>query len=310
MIDNLFNQAQDGTINGIRPQQKLFDIKKVRRTGMVILKPIRNDKFKDSSLQFRSFRGYEEGGNKTEKVWFGIPIELFPNGTYKFSVQTIRNQKMFNLENEQDALAWHIWKHHFWVKGSPNATADIRFEVYDEEIEADEVINKTKLAISASMIITRMDEADLVNYARLIGLDPVLNKPRIIQSKLLQMAMKTPSVIIDYSRDKEFSNAKISLLRGVAYGIITKDPLKGFMFRGSSMLGNTEEQATRSLLKDLQTLSIIEAESKGFEDKAFEAKNARTNPITGPAKPIDEFKKEAEVDITGDTVIEEDELDF
>jgi hypothetical protein len=253
--------------SSIQPVQELIDFSTMRRSGTVELIPIHDYKHKDNHFSFRCFRGYVSQ-DKMEKVWIGIPIELNPNGTYKFQKIEVRNRRLFTLANEQDAKEWHVVQHHFNVAGSLNAGAITNFKVFDANIEAEKEIAKFNISLMAGEIVRNMSVSKMQSFGRLFSLDPLINSDMVIKAKLLEVCMKEPQKILDANRNTDFTNVKEVFYRALSFAEITRDVQRGYMFRHQP-LGYTVDAAVIEMMKDMKLVHVLDQMSKEKEKIAL-----------------------------------------
>ena len=252
---------------GVKPVQDLIDFATMRRSGSVELRPVHEYKHKDNHFSFRCFKGFTTP-DKDKKVFIGIPVEVNPNGTYKFQKIEIRNHRLFTLSNEQDAKEWHCVQHHFNVAGSLNASASTNFKIFDANIEAEREISKFNLSLKAGEIIRGMNISKKQSFGRLFNLDPLNNSDMVIEAKLLEVCMKNPQAIIDAQRNTDFTNVKEVFYRALSFAEIRQDVQKGYMFR-HQMLGYTVDAAVIELMKDMQLVHLLDQMSKEKESVAM-----------------------------------------
>jgi hypothetical protein len=330
-------------VNGIKPLDELFDHTLMRRTGSVEIRPVSENKFKEQNISFRCFIGYEMGKPKVKKVWFGIPVELDPRtNRYKYAQIQIRNQRFFQLENEIDAITFHIIKHHMWMEGSPNLK-ELRYQVYDPEIKAINEINNYNMGFEAGNIIRNMADDEIKEFGRLFALDPLNCSINVVKASLQKTAMSKPQVILDYYQNMEFTRAKQNFILAESMGLITKDVTRGYLLRGVQSIGNQMDDAVRFLMKDLGLFTLLVKEAREKEKKAIQVKDRisvdlseietpivrSTNGTTGILKDLNEIdpvefaaqqaaknlRKEGSVKVnpnavsTGSSGLDDDELD-
>lgn len=259
-------------VNGIRPLQEMFDSSKVNRTGVVEIKPIYDDPFKKNDFGFRCFKGVEEGGDPGKLVWFGLPVSIGTNGLFQFQKIQINNHRFFNLENDNDALTYHVVKHHQWIKGSPNEM-NARYEIADPQIKAEREISSTKEIMKALTYLESMSKEEVIGYGRLFNMNPVVYSFEQIKASLMNTIMKDPKLFLKFSKDTEFTKAKQSFVLLEQTGIITKDPVKGYLLRGVNPISDSEEGAIRWLLNDMNVFTSLVREANSKEAAGIEKKN-------------------------------------
>lgn len=268
---------------GVKPIQELIDFGTMRRSGSVELRPVHEYKHKDNHFSFRCYKGFTTP-DKDRKVFIGIPVEVNPNGTYKFQKIEIRNHRLFTLANEQDAKEWHCVQHHFNVAGSLNASAVTNFKIFDANIEAEKEISKFNLSLKAGEIIRGMSISKKHSFGRLFSVDPLNNSDMVIEAKLLEVCMKNPQAIIDANRNTDFTNVKEVFYRALSFAEIRQDVQKGYVFR-HQMLGYTVDAAVLELMKDMQLVHMLDTLSREKEAAALN-KARKFDNIVAPVAPV------------------------
>lgn len=266
---------------------QMTDLKKIDRKGKRVLKPVKDDPNKETRISFRCFKGksltdIDSDGKQMQDIWFGIAIGTNPDNTPKFRLLTISNQRIFNLETYQDALEWHMVRHWEEVKGSPNQNSNPRFEVYDEEVRAEEDFQKG-ISVGTAMDYVKeicKDEHKLRSFARLFGIDTLNNSPTVVKGLLATQAVKRPDRIIKAMENQAQTEILQVFHKAKQLGLITFNMQRGFMFKDSFPLGTTEEAAIVTLAKDPKMLMHINQEANREEAQIL-SQRGQTN--TDPA---------------------------
>lgn len=249
--------------------QLLLDWSKMDRKGIIQIKPNKLVKHKESSLKFRSFRAKKVFYDpKAYNITCGIPMEQYDNGTYKFMQLSITERTMFNLEDELDAQRWHVFRHLNEVQGSPNLSGEPTWLIHNEDIIAEEGINKTEKTLEAWELIRELSENKINSIGRLFGRNPATESPKIIKNYLLQTAAKDPEKIINAFANAETLELQVVFYRALAVGIIKSTIDRGYITAKGLSLGSTPLACVEVLRKDIQLLQIIDFESKTL-DKTY-----------------------------------------
>lgn len=270
MIQNTFLRKEklDALRNkGFNPIQDLFDMQKMKTSGTAIIRSKRESKHKDNTLSFRSFQGYEmDDTGKTVLKTFGIPIAFNSDTSqFKFTLISIRNQKMFNLSNLQEAIEFHILKHHEWIEGSPNSKGEARFVIVDNEQDAINLRRKGLLVQKALTYVNALQNDELEPIAYLYGLNPVIMSENEIFAKLSLDASTKPGEIIRlFEQDKMDRKYTEAMEKALAFGLIKFDPIAGYIFRDNLNIGITKNEAMDYLRKNASVVQWLLSETESL----------------------------------------------
>jgi hypothetical protein len=226
----------------------------VERSGIITLSPISPNQHRNETLVFGGFKGFGYWDlGKTEKMWFGIVIGVNPDGTRKYKKISLLDGRMLYLNNPEDALEWHILRHHYSIKGSPNQTGKPRWKVLDERAESKKQLSKSKAFVDVYQFITAMSDSRVKSFGRIFGLDPMNNPADVIKGQLLEKAMEAPGLFEPYMKDSERTNIREAFHRAVSTSVIKVSFDRGYMFNDTIPLGINEEMAIGNLManKDL-----------------------------------------------------------
>lgn len=272
---------------------EMTDFSKMDRKGKRVLKPIKDDPYKETNISFRCFKGKsltdKDAEGKPKEVWFGMVIGTnTADNTPKFRLLTIRNQRIFNLENEKDAKEWHVIRHWEEVKGSPNQNSKPRFEIYDEEVVAQNDYD-TAINVGRAMQLIEgisKDEQKLRNFSRVFGIDGQINSPTVLRGLLAKLAMKFPQRIIKAVENTTHTEILEIFHKGKQLGLITYDINKGFTFKNGIPLGSSEEAAIVTMARDEKLFSHMSIEANREEGKHMTQRggNAPQDPAFDAAK--------------------------
>jgi hypothetical protein len=286
-MQNKPNQGnQNGTMS-IGLQVKLNDFNGMKQEGSVELHIIETSKYREPQLFFRSFYMPSTG-----ETW-GIPIKVHNTGDIQWKPITLRGDVIrYNLKNPAEAQEWHIVKNSPWVQGSPTASIDVRYKIYDQELEAQKFISDVDKLIDAVTWIKGMDDNKLRAIGPLFGISPDTNSPGLIKKALLQKAKIDPKGIL-IKKDKESETGILIIIkRAERTGLIKVFPDRGIVYNEHITLGHNEAAAIEFLRASPQILVNIDSESKAKDAFHMPIENQKVEK-SGPADKTDR-KKEKE----------------
>jgi hypothetical protein len=272
-------------------EQALYGFDNVKRTGSIVLKPIRSKKSTDGkelNANLLSFRGWR---NPNTDVWYGIPIGRNADGTFKFKRIIIDGHRHYNLEIEQDAKEWHVVQHHPCICTDGNQTRMHMFEVIDVERDAQNKVKDVNDAMTAIGLINdpKMTETKLRDWARLFAIDTMNNSFIVIKQLLFEKALNKPDYFMSTVGNEEERDIRIIIQRGMSTGLIQLTLDKGYLFKNSIPLGATEGAMIHSMRKDRQMLVAIDMESKSkdrfyVEEQKQESEHVPAGKMVTPNK--------------------------
>jgi len=248
----------------------------IEREGIIVVQPISPSPHRNETLTIGGFKGfgYWDKG-KTQKYWFGTVVGNNPDGSKKFKKINIVDGRMYHLNNPEDAMEWHILRHHFSIKGSVNQFGKARWKVVDERKDSKETISKSKAFVDVYEFLAKMSDSRIKSFGRIFGLDPINNPADVIKGQLLAKAMEKPNQFIPYMKDTETTNIREAFHRAISTNVITFRLDRGYLFNDSIPLGINEEMAIGHLManKDLfiniDMLSRQKDNSLNAEEKEY-----------------------------------------
>lgn len=284
-----------------------FDELHVERDSVVTLRPLKPSQWKNETLTFGGFKGKAyfnqnspEATIRNQKYWIGHPMERYPDGSYKWKKIKIMDGRMYFLSNPEDAREYHVIRHHFSVKGSPNESyGAARWIMESEKAKAATFMQKASSFVDVWEFIKGMTDAQIKDFGRLtpFALDPDNNTVEIIRGQLVQRAYENPKVFEPFMKNERLTAVHTAFQRGLTTQMIIMDHERGYLFNGNVPMGLNEQQVLLFLGSRNDLLVTLDAESKRLvreandrKDTAEKAKVEKLDPIL-PAVPKREGMK-------------------
>lgn len=264
-------------------------IKRIRtereKAGMgmhIVVKPIKNSPFKTPSY------GLTFQKDPITGVFYGIPNGKDQYGNPKWLRIPIGEYAQFDLNRDNDAKIWSVFRFHPSLKGSPfqgfNGARTV-FELEDpgEEAKIEKAgLDQMRIAMERIDLILNKGK-DLVNFARYLG-ENVNNKTGLsaLQSAVIKYMRKDP---VEFNKKWENSYRTYieSVYAGIDVGKIQDLPGSGIMYNNIP-LGQSVEEAAEYLKKDRGMMEVIVHEidkkdevTKGIEEEIKKNKLKKDN---------------------------------
>jgi len=257
--------------------------KNCRRSGIIELEPVKRSSRHENYLSFT--RIYDKENN----IVIGIPNGIDPKtGELRFKRIILREDEIFDLSNEQQALVWAVVSRHREVDVDGSKTRmgmKPRYKVYDKEKEAEEYLAVRNIKRKAEAIAEGLSGQALVDFAANIGLPSNTMSATQCAMQVIQYAEKQPKKFMDAWENPTRHELTV-LKKGLTYGILTQNPLQGICYNALP-LGTTEQQAVQYLKNNLGTCNVIE-----------QLIATRETPKVGVIKsPVVEIKDEKDAEI-------------
>ncbi len=252
------NRMESRQLQTVGTQMKICTFDKMERTGLVQLHILQEkaSKFKEQNIMFRTYQ------DKDDIVW-GIPIRVLPNGDVEWQRINLKGDVItYNLKNEREAKEYHIVKNSPFVQGSPTATIDARYKIYNPEAEAVKVEQEFDQIIEAGAFIKGLDNNRLIAYGRLFGIAPDNNSVAVIKQVLLEKAKKDPKAILLKKEKETETEILIVIRRASGVGLIKTHPDRGLVYNEQIGLGLTEGTAIEFLRNNPAIMVDMDRESK------------------------------------------------
>lgn len=243
------------------------DNKKIKRTGSVTIKPMKETLHKVPSASFHCTRDPKTG------IFYGDAIAQNPDGSYKFRRIVITGHKFYNLEIENDAREFYIMQHAPFVKGSPCLAPGTQpmFYIEDPEVESDLKLKKAEVAVGLTQKILDMKESELKHWGILYGIDPMHNTPSMIKVQLLEQATINPVLMKERFENTERTILHTLVKRAIRVGAITSSLDKGFLWQNGIPMGFNEIACVDKLMIEKDFAINVESEVK-LKEKDFKSR--------------------------------------
>lgn len=283
------NQANNGLTR--YADVEICDFSKMKTQGMITIRPIKENLKKETKVSLKCFKGRDmedlDENGQPRIVTFGIPVGTYPDNTPKFRLLTIRNQRTFNLNVRPEAQEYHVWKNSPEVEGSPNVSAMPRYMIFDPEADNKRIYGKALQKAKAVVLISNLNDGEVKDLARVFGIDPMTASLDIIKGRMVIAAEKNPEHVIDIFEDRGKTEAMKVYYKAKSYGLISFEPLKGYMWKGAHPLGSTETQAMQNLAMDSSLFAHAALESNQLEQQEAAKRNkiGNTAPKFNPVIP-------------------------
>lgn len=277
--DYIIHTDKNGTQTRV---MNLNSPKNVRRTGIIELEPVKRSSRHENYLNFS--RIYDKENN----MMIGIPNGVDPKtGELRFRRIVLREEQVFDLTNEQDAIMWAVISRHKEVDVDGSKTRlgmKPRYKVYDKEKEAEEYMATRNIKRKAEEIAEGLAGEQLRDFAISIGIPAQNMSPTQQAMQVIQFAEKQPKKFMDAWLNPTRHELTV-IKKGLSLGILTQDPMHGICYNALP-LGQFEQQAVQYLKDNMGTCNVIEQLIASRE-------NIKVESIKKPVKIVDE--KDAEI---------------
>ncbi len=294
---------------------------KYKRKGIVELKPTRSSTRHATSVRFTKWQ------DPMTQIIYGVFTGV-DSKTKELRFQSILlyNDVTFDLSNPVDAKKWAVLQYAPFIVGSPNFKAGqkTQYKVYDKEQEANQFLATRAIKRKAVDIAEGLVGDSLVDMARDLGMDPKHYSTPTLHAEVIKVAEENHKRFLDVWDNPNRSFFTI-MKRAIAVGVITQDPMYGFMF-GAHQLGLTEGSVVDYLRNNERLAVAMDEQARNKEaasvkammaTKAEAPKTGRDAELERALKEIEDLKEmnknlskkalEKELDETG-TVAVDDEL--
>lgn len=174
------------------------------RVGIVSVELI-NPK-RTGSVRVRDYK--DSGGNKRKLV--------DKNGD-PWVYMITKNIKLNKAIDDDYRLYLHLKDHPVYVKGNMPS-----LKLIDEGSESVDFVNTEELAIDAKMIIKRLGESELRDFARVLNVTVAhMKTPIVVKTKCYELANKDPQFVIDMWNDPR-RDLRALLYKAMDKGLIEK----------------------------------------------------------------------------------------
>jgi hypothetical protein len=269
-----------------------------KRTGRVEIRAIKKHKTKQPNFMFKTFK------DRATDIRYGIPANTDAQGNVIWQSIIIPEMRIYDLTDINDAKEWAVVRMAHFLKGSPRQYGECKYEVIDHEVEASKSIRKLQDSRRVSDIIDNIGGSEMIDFARLLGIETENNSQTIIHGLLAEKAYKSPRYVLEKYDD---ANRKILVIihRCLATTEIVYDAMGGFKTKSGFPLGDTEASVVSFFLKPENHAMLISLDSSSKRlDKHFKLKEGESyeseeliEKFVAPTVPnaeIAEYKKIAE----------------
>lgn len=227
-----------------------------KRSGLIELVPMRRTSRHENKLSFATIHA--------NGMIIGIPERINPKTKeIIFRRITLRDERTFDLSDDNDAMEWAVVKHSHYVEGSPNQRGKAKYKVYDKEAEAEKFLLTNKVKRKAETIADGFNAAQLREMGMNLGLHVEAMSLIVLQSKVIEVAEKDPHRFMEIWDSP--TRAEMTIFkRAMGVGLITFDNLLGYCF-GALPIGPTEAAAIQHLKENHQLCQTIDLQSKNKE---------------------------------------------
>lgn len=264
------------------PRIKVCSFEGMQTEGNVELHILKPNRFNHPRLSFRSYMD-------SEGTYWGLVSRVDKEGNVEYEQITLDGDVIrFNLNNIREAKRWHIVKHSPFVHGSKRALEtggiDVAYKIFDINVEADNKVANIRKGVTAIEWIESLDGETLTGLARVYGLSPETNSPKVILQLLLEKAQKHPESIIAKRDNMSQTQLLITLKRAVATQVVKEIPGIGYKYENVT-LGVNDNTAAEYLRSHPDIALAINQFSKEKERSGTIKKD-----ISGGAQPPRERK--------------------
>ena len=281
------------------------DLELAPKEGRVTIKPVRRNKVtKEFNHQFSTFK------DPRTNIVFGIPVGV-DDKTHSLKFKRIRmtGSREFNLEIEVERKEFIMLKYYPGTLGSPYRSGPAKYEIHDPEAQAKANLEKGKerrraTAIADEIVYENEKIYELMDFARVLGLNPDLESEIVIKSSVMDRAENDPVEFLKQWDNSKMRSVTAIFRRGLAVGLIKNEPGKGYEYSGQ-ICGLTENACLSFFMERPDVLNGLDVESKrldkfysdGAAEKAKEAEEKiETKTKTPEVEKTEKGNEESEKD--------------
>lgn len=252
--------------NGVRTRVYNLDNPDLcKRTGIIELQAVRKSRNHDNNLVVS--RIYDNVNDITIGIPNGVDIKT---GSLLFKRINVRENRIFDLSNLQDAQEWAVIKHHKKIDLDGSKTKvgeDVLYKVYDKEAIAERFMVDRNVKRKAITIAEGLYGTQLRDFAISIGIHADSMSPTSLSMHVIQYAEKEFSKFIDIWENPNRHQNTI-LKKALALTILTHDVMLGICFNGLP-LGSSEQMAVQYLKDNIGLCTTIEQLIQSKEGDSF-----------------------------------------
>jgi hypothetical protein len=227
------------------------------RSGKVELIYLKKKEKVDPNNSFKCFTDQRTG------ITYGIPIGTdYRTGEVNFQRITLRDFRIYDLSNPQDAKEWACVRMCHFVEGSPNQFGKPLYRILDHEQEAQNKLIDVEYTERAIALAKKIIGNEIREFAMILEIPGIENDTdAIVKGKVYDKALKSPKWFCQKYDDANRPTLTV-LKRCLSTGLIDFDPMKGYSTKQGLYLGDNEYSAINYLTKNNALLMTLNAESK------------------------------------------------
>lgn len=243
----------------------------------------------DARLQIRSYTDLETGRVN------GLPIKKNPDGTYVFKQIVIDGMQSYDLSIKSQALEYYVVSRHYEIEGSVNqkkAGTKARFYIEDAEKQAEENLERSRIADEIKAWIRLMSDEEMLNLARTVieGADDM--SLIVVKDRLIKKVETDYKLMYD-RKTNQIRTASIKLLsKAMVLGLVRQE-VSGFKGYDGTDLGGAQGAATDYLTSNKQYAIMLEARCRESESELEKKKAKKIADAEKLKKALAEDSKKA-----------------
>lgn len=253
--------------------------------------PVKQKAHVTPSLTIRSYF------HPTEEVYYGLPVSVNPDGTYKWKKIRIEGAATYDLNDLRQAIEWHVITNHFAIEGSPlqrltNTTP--MFRILDLEIDAEKAIRRNQMRNAVNSAVEKMNPMEKRDFLRIFDQESVESySENIIEKRIIELMETNVQRLYDTIVKEQSMVVKQIMARATSFGVITNSIDEGFRTDTGHKLGLTLNAVVHKLESDPKLLAYIDQKSKEAEQEFRKVKgmDANTKVVKKTAAEPVEAKK-------------------
>lgn len=246
----------------VGPNIRVFKYNDIERSGTREIVPIEEKKMLNFS--FTCFKDPRTG------IWYGITDgQDYQTKRPIFRRITITGRRLYNLENEEDAIEWAIISRHPSTLGSFLQKGLPLVKPYDRKKIAVARLQKIKRGAEAvDIALNHLKGNELLDFARLLAITPENNDYEVVAQLVAEKAQRDPELFMDKYSD---ANKEILIVinRARSTGMIKYKIDHGFVYNDSLPLGSSDIAVITYFKNNVRLLESIDLESKAASKETY-----------------------------------------
>lgn len=258
------SSAKKQGLDSFATTERIVDLRAITKTEnkQVTLYPIKQrDAHKEPRASFTSFT--DEDG-----VTWGIPLKVNDKtGRIVFKRNIIDGTFTFNLNRIEEAMQFELWKRSPFVKGGMiSGSQRPLFYIKDDIKEAEDNVKRAKIRNANESFLLDASNENIRDLAIVvIGQEAIKNNPSVNRNELLKYNVEKPELLKKHI-DNTGSIDVISMFeKAYAYGLISLDPVRGFVTDRGGLLGLDKQQAINRFRSNIELFRNYEERVKTME---------------------------------------------